>query len=135
MKRYVTKVNVKADLIKEMTDVQLIISVFYKYTVYQPFVIDYTGDYCAFRKNIAHNKVLDLFLKYVSRFSNNTHECPFTPPEQFNMKDAVIETDLFPKFLPVGEYRMDSEIQSIIKNYRNAFRKRKLKVTTRFTVH
>lgn len=88
------------------------ISVFYKYTVYQPFVIDYTVDYCEFRKNNVDNKMMAIIIQYMNRFSNNTHECPFTPPERFLLKDAVLDTDLFPKYLPIGEYRIDIEYKS-----------------------
>lgn len=56
--------------------------------------------------------MMDIVIQYISRFSNNTHECPFTPPEQFNLKDGVLDTDLFPKFLPIGEYRLDIEYKS-----------------------
>lgn len=88
------------------------ISVFYKYTVYQPFVIDYTVNYCEFRKNNVENKIMAMTIQYISRFSNNTHECPFTPPEKFILKDAILDTDLFPKIVPIGEYRIDIEYKS-----------------------
>ena len=131
--------NIAADLIKEMSNVEvsnsfciinqfiellfidfkLRTAVYYKYTAYQPFVIDYTVNYCEFMKNTVSNKIMDIVIAFLSRFSNNTHACPFTPPEKFVLRNAVIDADIIPKFMPVGEYRIDMEYKST-KNVRYA---------------
>lgn len=52
---------------------------------------------------------MNLMIQSISRFSNNTHPCPFLPPEQFEVKDFVLSNDLMPPIMPTGEYRLDIE--------------------------
>lgn len=94
-------------------------AVFYKYTIYQPFLMDYTVNYCDFKRKTVDNKLMEIIINFLSRFSNNTHNCPFTPPEKFLLKDALMDTDFIPKLLPIGEYRIDVEYKTK-KNVRYA---------------
>lgn len=53
--------------------------------------------------------MMNIVITTMSRYSNNTHECPFTVLEKMVMKDFVLSTDMMPKVVPVGDYRIDLE--------------------------
>ena len=88
--------------------------------MYQPFGIDYTVNYCDFRSKMINNKPMEMLIDVLKQFSNNTHLCPFTPPEKFVVRNLFLDPNLLPSFLPVGEYRVDLEFKSS-KNVRYAF--------------
>jgi Protein of unknown function (DUF1091) len=52
---------------------------------------------------------MDILIGSLSRYSNNTHECPFIPPEVFCLKNYTMSTDLLPPIMPAGDYRLDIE--------------------------
>jgi len=81
---------------------------FYKYQTYQPWLIDNAFDYCAFRRG-AKNAVMEMMIGLISKYSNNTHPCPFNPPELFVAKDLILDGDYLPDVIPTGEYRLDME--------------------------
>jgi len=52
---------------------------------------------------------MDMVIGHISQYSNNTHPCPFNPPELFVAKDLILDGGYLPEVIPTGEYRIDLE--------------------------
>lgn len=52
---------------------------------------------------------MKILIDSISKYSNNTHPCPFLPPEIFVLKDFQFSLDILPPIVPSGDYRIDIE--------------------------
>lgn len=130
IKRYVSVFNIKATLIKAMETVwvrmkllsvkilkhetllhlKIRVKFFHKTSMtFQPFIVNFFADYCTFREGNANNQLMNMLIISISRYSNNTHPCPFLPPEEFILKDFIFSLDILPPIIPTAEYRIDIE--------------------------
>lgn len=72
-------------------------------------MFNFAADYCSFRANNDDNQLLKFLIDAISKYTNNTHPCPFKPPEVLMLKNFVIDDEMFPPIMPKGDYRVDVE--------------------------
>jgi len=46
----------------------------------------------------------------INRYSNSTHQCPFSPPETIAVKNFTLDDGFLPEMIPLGDYRIDFEL-------------------------
>lgn len=85
-------------------DIRLVL--FYKFRVYQQFLVDILVDFCGYMSGKVQSHILDLVMPVIIPISNLNHTCPYDGNVTVNnleIDDRILDNTV----LPPGQYRID----------------------------
>lgn len=86
--------------------VQIRVVLYYKFVVYQQFMVDIVVDFCGYMSGKVPSFVLDIVMPVIMPISNLNHTCPYDGTVTFTnleIDDRLMDN----KVLPPGKYRID----------------------------
>src|SRR5262249_2128104 len=108
--KYIDRKNIKIDMwanvTKQIERIWAIALMYYKYNTYQRIAVNLWEDICGWFSGKTKSYIMDWTFGRVLNYTNLNHHCPYNGHVYLKVDNVSIDRFPFPPIIPSGRYRI-----------------------------